>query len=66
MKVDGFEKDYIMIRYAGTDTLYVPATALDMVTKYLGAAEDQHVKLSKWAARSGQGHAPAPRPRRKS
>ena len=47
MKVDGFEKDYIMIRYAGTDTLYVPATALDMVTKYLGAAEDQHVKLSK-------------------
>ena len=47
MKVDGFEKDYIMIRYAGTDTLYVPATALDMVTKYLGAAEDQNVKLSK-------------------
>ena len=36
-----------MIRYAGTDTLYVPATALDMVTKYLSAAEDQHVKLSK-------------------
>ena len=47
MKVDGFEKDYIMIRYAGTDTLYVPATALDMVTKYLGAAEDSNVKLSK-------------------
>ncbi len=47
MKVDGLEKDYIVIRYAGTDTLYVPATALDMVTKYLGAAEDQHVKLSK-------------------
>ena len=47
MKVDGLEKDYIMIRYAGTDTLYVPATALDMVTKYLGAAEDQHVRLSK-------------------
>ena len=47
MKVDGFEKDYIMIRYAGTDTLYVPATALDMVTKYLGAGEGQNVKLSK-------------------
>ena len=47
MKVDGLEKDYIMIRYAGTDTLYVPATALDMVTKYLGAAEDQNVRLSK-------------------
>lgn len=66
MKVDGFEKDYIMIRYAGTDTLYVPATALDMVTKYLGAAEDQHVKLSKWAALSGRVRARAPRPRRRN
>ena len=47
MKVDGFEKDYIKIRYAGTDTLYVPATSLDMVSKYLGAAEDKTVKLSK-------------------
>ena len=47
MKVDGFEKDYIKINYAGTDTLYVPATQLDMVTKYLGAGEDKPVKLSK-------------------
>ena len=47
MKVDGFEKDYIKICYAGTDTLYVPATQLDMVTKYLGAGEDSRVKLSK-------------------
>ena len=47
MKVDGFEKDYIKICYAGTDTLYVPATQLDMVTKYLGTGEDTKVKLSK-------------------
>ncbi len=47
MKVDGFEKDYIKICYAGTDSLYVPATQLDMVTKYLGAGEDAKVKLSK-------------------
>ena len=47
MKVDGFEKDYIKICYAGTDTLYVPATQLDMVTKYLGAGEEHKVKLSK-------------------
>ena len=47
MKVDGFEKDYIKICYAGSDTLYVPATQLDMVTKYLGAGEEQKVKLSK-------------------
>ena len=47
MKVDGFEKDYVKICYAGTDTLYVPATQLDMVAKYLGAGEDKPVKLSK-------------------
>ena len=47
MKVDGFDKDYIKICYAGTDTLYVPATQLDMVTKYLGAGDDKPVKLSK-------------------
>ena len=47
MKVDGFDKDYIKICYAGTDTLYVPATQLDMVTKYLGSGEDKPVKLSK-------------------
>jgi len=47
MKVDGFPKDYIKICYAGTDTLYVPATQLDMVTKYLGASEEKTVKLSK-------------------
>ena len=47
MKVDGFEKDYVKICYAGSDVLYVPATQLDMVTKYLGASEDKPVKLSK-------------------
>ena len=47
MKVDGFPKDYIKIAYAGTDTLYVPATQLDMVTKYTGAAEERPVRLSK-------------------
>ena len=47
MKVDGVEKDYIKICYAGSDTLYVPATQLDMVTKYLGAGDDSKVKLSK-------------------
>ena len=45
--VDGFEKDYIKIRYAGTDSLYVPATQLDLVSKYTGAGEDKPVKLSK-------------------
>ena len=47
MQVDGLEKDYIKICYAGTDSLYVPATQLDMVSKYTGAGEEKPVKLSK-------------------
>ena len=47
MPVDGIEKDYIKICYAGTDSLYVPATQLDLVSKYIGGGEDRPVKLSK-------------------
>lgn len=47
MPVDGVEKDYIKISYAGTDSLYVPATSLDLVSKYIGGGEDAPVKLSK-------------------
>ena len=47
MQVDGFDKDYIKICYAGTDSLYVPATQLDLVSKYTGAGEDKPVRLSK-------------------
>ena len=45
--IHGVVKDYIAIRYAGTDMLYVPVTQLDMVSKYIGAAEDKAVKLNK-------------------
>ncbi|MBR1779779.1 MAG: DEAD/DEAH box helicase, partial [Oscillospiraceae bacterium] len=49
MKVDGVEKDYIKIAYAGADTLYVPATQLDLISKYIGGGEDaqEHTRLSK-------------------
>ncbi len=47
MRFDGVDKDYIKISYAGTDTLYVPATQLDMVSKYIGAGENRPVKLSR-------------------
>ncbi len=36
MPVDDVEKDYIKIVYAGGDSLYVPATQLDLVSKYIG------------------------------
>ena len=47
MKVDGVEKDYMKICYAGTDCLYVPATQLDLVAKYIGGGEEKPVRLSK-------------------
>ena len=47
MSVDGFDKDYIKICYAGTDSLYVPASQLDLVTKYTGGGEDKEVRLSR-------------------
>ena len=47
LKVEGGEKDYIKIFYAGTDVLYVPASSLDLVTKYAGAGENAAPRLSK-------------------
>ena len=48
MKIDGAVKDYIKIAYQGSDTLFVPATQLDMVSKYIGGGgEDANVRLNK-------------------
>ena len=48
IKVDGAAKDYIKIAYQGSDTLFVPATQLDMVSKYIGGgSEDSPVRLNK-------------------
>ena len=48
IKVDGAAKDYIKIAYQGSDTLFVPATQLDLVSKYIGGGtEDGNVRLNK-------------------
>ena len=48
MKVGDAVKDYIKIAYAGTDVLYVPATQLDLVSKYIGGGgEDSTARLNK-------------------
>ena len=47
IRVEGALKDYVKIAYQGTDVLYVPATQLDMVSKYIGAGEDHAVKLNR-------------------
>ena len=48
MQVDGVQKDYIKLAYAGSDTLYLPATQLDSISKYIGGGDDPEKKrLSK-------------------
>ena len=48
IKVDGAVKDYVKIAYQGSDTLFVPATQLDLVSKYIGGGgEDATVRLNK-------------------
>lgn len=48
-KIDmqGIVKDYIKIKYAKGDVLYVPVTQLDLVAKYIGPREETNVKLNK-------------------
>ena len=49
LKVDGVSRDYINIRYAGSDRLFLPTDKLDMVSKYIGAhSDDGLVKLSRF------------------
>ncbi len=45
LDMQGIVKDYIKVKYAKNDTLYVPVTQLDMVSKYIGPREDASVKL---------------------
>ncbi|MBQ7492428.1 MAG: transcription-repair coupling factor [Clostridia bacterium] len=47
IQVDRVWRDYIKIAYAGTDFVFVPATALDLVSKYIGSAETETVRLAK-------------------
>ncbi len=48
LKVSGMSKDYIKIKYAKQDVLYVPVTQLDLVSKYIGPKEDtKTVKLNR-------------------
>ncbi len=47
MKIDGAVKDYVKIAYQGSDTLYVPATQLDLISKYIGGGENAPVKLNR-------------------
>ena len=54
INMQGMVKDYIKVRYAKKDTLYVPVTQLDLVSKYIGPREDATVKLSKLGGQDWQ------------
>jgi transcription-repair coupling factor (superfamily II helicase) len=47
MTVDAAPRDYIKIQFQGADALYIPATQLDSIAKYIGGGEDSAVRLSK-------------------
>ena len=48
LRTDGVMRDYVTIRYAGTDKLFLPADRLEMISKYIGTrSEDGGVKLSR-------------------
>ncbi len=46
-EIHGIVKDYIIIKYAGGSSLFVPVTQLDMISKYIGTREDSNVRLNK-------------------
>ena len=45
--VAGVRRDFVKIKYAGDDMLYLPCNQLDNLSKYIGATENGSVKLSK-------------------
>ncbi len=47
IETDGITKDFIKIKFAGTDTLYVPCDNLDLISKYIGGGDDIKVKLNR-------------------
>lgn len=54
MTVQGAIKDYIKIRYDKNDVLYLPVTQMDLISKYIGAKEDAHVKVHRLGGQEWQ------------
>ncbi len=47
LDLQGVVKDYIKISYDKADTLYVPVTQLDLISRYTAPGDGERVKLSK-------------------
>ncbi len=50
----GVTKDYIKIKYAKGDILYVPVTQLDLVSRYIGGAEEGTLRLNRLGGQEWQ------------
>ena len=47
LRIDGVLREYITIRYAGSDKLFLPAERLEAISKFIGGGEEGTVKLSR-------------------
>lgn len=54
LELEGITKDYITIKYAGTDVLYVPVTQMDLISRYIGPRDDTGVRLNKLSSNEWQ------------
>ena len=55
IRQDGVTRDYITIRYAGSDSLLLPAERLEMIAKYIGAgSEEGSVRVSRLGSSAWQ------------
>ncbi len=54
LEVQGVVKDYLKLQYDKGDTLYVPVTQLDLVSKYIGNKEDVKVRLHRLGGQEWQ------------
>lgn len=52
LTIDGVKKDYLKIKYQGSDVLYVPVNQLDLISKYVGGSDNVKINKmggSKWS-----------------
>ena len=54
LEVQGVVKDYLKLQYDKGDTLYVPVTQLDLVSKYIGTKDEVKVKLHRLGGQDWQ------------
>ena len=54
LEIQGIVKDYIKLQYDKGDTLYVPVTQMDLVSKYIGTKEDVTLRLHRLGGQEWQ------------